>query len=429
MENYEGRYAMMKILIRFGDLMLKGKNKNTFINKLANHLRKKYRDLDVKVINKHDQSILDFNESDLEEVEKRLKQIPGIHSYSIIVESSKDINDIVSKAVSLLDKDLSNDKEYRFKIETRRSDKNFKQTSLEFTQEIAPLILNKSNKKLIVDVKNPEVVLTINIRFETVYIYLNSKRAMGGYPSQIAGKGLLMLSGGIDSPVAGFLSIKQGVDLELIHFESTPLTPLESINKVTDLAAKLAVFLPDNKIKLHVVPFLPIHESLLNNVDESYIITIMRRMMYRIAERFADKNKIDILINGDSVGQVASQTLSSLRVVENVTNIPVIRPLATYDKQDIIKIAYDIDTFDISVRPFSDCCSVYVPKNPVIRPTIAKAVEEENKFDYETMINETLKNIKTLVINKDFKKDLSLYGFTFLESYENMVVENDWINK
>lgn len=243
---------------------------------------------------------------------------------------------------------------------------------------------------------------------------------MGGFPATIAGKGLLMMSGGIDSPVAAYLGIKQGVEIELIHFESSPLTPLESINKVTDLAAKLAVFLPNEKIKLHVVPFMPLHEAMLNHVKDSYVITIMRRMMYRIAERFANENNIDILLNGESVGQVASQTLASMKVVENVTNIPIVRPVATYDKIDIINIAQYIDCYDISIRPFSDCCSIYVPKNPVISPTIKRCLEEEARFDFETIITETMENIKTVVISKDDKIDFSMYGFTFLESYENM---------
>lgn len=415
----------MKILIRFGDLMLKGKNQKMFVKKLLSHIKIKFADLEVNINNKHDQVILEFKKEDLLEVETRILQIPGIHSYSIIHETNKDINSIIEKAINLLNNNLEDNKEYTFKIETKRSDKQFKYTSIEFTQEVAPLILKGSNKTLKVDVKKPEVVLHINIRFDSVYLYLDSKKALGGFPAKVAGKGLLMLSGGIDSPVAGFLTIKQGVDLEMIHFESTPLTPLESINKVIDLSTKLALYLPHNKIKLHVVPFLKVHEALLNYVDDSYIITIMRRMMYRIAERFANRNKIDILVNGESLGQVASQTLASLKVVENVTNIPIIRPVATYDKSDIIDVAKAIYTFNISIKPFSDCCSIYVPKRPVISPTIEKCEIEEQKHDFDALINDAISNIKTLVIKHDDKIDLSMHGFTFLESFESLVNSND----
>ena len=410
----------MKILIRFGDLMLKGKNRKIFINKLTRHVKNKYKDLDVVVELNYDRLYLNFDESLLNEVEKRVKQIPGIHSYSIVYTSDKTIEDVVSKAVEVLNLELDSTKNYTFKVETKRSDKNFIHMSNDFTKIVAPLILKEANQNLTVDVRNPQITLNINVRQDAVYLYLKSNKGMGGFPATIAGKGLLMMSGGIDSPVAAYLGIKQGVEIELIHFESSPLTPLESINKVTDLAAKLAVFLPNEKIKLHVVPFMPLHEAMLNHVKDSYVITIMRRMMYRIAERFANENNIDILLNGESVGQVASQTLASMKVVENVTNIPIVRPVATYDKIDIINIAQYIDCYDISIRPFSDCCSIYVPKNPVISPTIKRCLEEEARFDFETIITETMENIKTVVISKDDKIDFSMYGFTFLESYENM---------
>ena len=413
----------MKILIRFGDLMLKGKNIKTFINKLKNHVSLKFKNLDVEIEYQHDRIYLDFDEILLEEVKAKIMQIPGIHSYSIVYVSTKDLDEITKTAVLALDNELD-DKEYTFKIETRRGDKTFPYNSNEFSKIIAPSILKNSNKKLKVDVRNPEITLNINIRHDGVYIHLNSYLAMGGFPATVAGKGLLMMSGGIDSPVAAYLAIKQGVEVELIHFESSPLTPLESVNKVYDLAQKLSVFLPNNKIKLHVVPFMEIHEQLLNNVTDSYVITIMRRMMYRIAERFANKNNIKVLINGESLGQVASQTLSSMMVVENVTNLPIIRPLITYDKKDIIDIAHHINTFDISIRPFNDCCSIYVPKNPVINPTIKNSEKEEQKIDLEPLIDKALNNIKTIIVSNQ-NVDFSMYGFTFVEAYENLVKEND----
>jgi len=407
------------MLVRFGDLMLKGKNIKTFVNKLNYHVKRKFNDLEVKIENRHDCLYLDFDEEIRSEVEKRINEIPGIYSYSIVYKANKDFDSVVSEALRILEDELD-DQEYRFKLETKRSDKMYPMTSTEFTKNIAPLILKQSSKHLVVDVKNPEVVLNISIKNDGIYLYLKSVLAMGGFPATIAGKGLLMMSGGIDSPVAAYLAMKQGVEVELIHFESSPLTPLESVNKVYDLAQKLSVFLPSEKIKLHVVPFMKIHEKLLNNISDSYIITIMRRMMYRIAERFATLNDIKILINGESLGQVASQTLSSMQVVENVTNLPIIRPVVTYDKLDIIKISKKIDAYNISIRPFNDCCSIYVPKSPVINPTIKKAIFEESKIAFEEDLEEAIKNIKTIVVNKDKTIDFSLYGFTFLESFQNM---------
>ena len=211
--------------------------------------------------------------------------------------------------------------------------------------------------------KNPTETLTIEIREDGTYLFLKTIKGLGGYPVGTGGKGLVMLSGGIDSPVAAFLALKQGVEIELLHFESSPLTPLESVDKVIKIASKIARYMPKGQIKMHICHFANLHHMLLENVPDPYIITIMRRKMYDIAEKYAKNNDILVLINGESIGQVASQTLESLSVVEAVTRMPIIRPLATYDKNDIIKIAHQIDTYETSIIPFEDCCTVYVPKN------------------------------------------------------------------
>lgn len=401
----------MKILIRFGDLMLKGRNKKTFINKIRSHVKNKFTELSVETDFRHDRIYLDFESELLEEVKLKLDEIPGISSYSIIYVTTFDLNDINKLANEILEKHLDNFKTYRFKIETKRSNKNFLHTSQEFTQLIAPLILKDTKLNLKVDVRNPDITLNIDIRDEGTYMYLDKIKGMGGYPAGIAGKGIVMMSGGIDSPVASYLALKQGVEIELMHFESSPMTPLESVNKVIDLATKLAVFFPNGKIKLHLVPFTEIHKEILRKIDNSYSITIMRRMMYRIAEQYARAKDIPIIINGESIGQVASQTLNSLLVVEDVTKLPIIRPLATYDKIDIIEISKKIDTYDISIKPFQDCCSIYVPKNPVINPTVKKCEQEESNTDFNSLIEEAIKGIETLVITKDTKIELELYGF------------------
>ncbi|HHW79798.1 MAG TPA: tRNA 4-thiouridine(8) synthase ThiI [Acholeplasmataceae bacterium] len=410
----------MKVLMRFGDLMLKGRNKKMFINKIRSHVSNKFKNYDVATDFRHDRIYIDFDEQLLELVEKKINEIPGISSYSIIYVAENETEKIVELASNILNQTLDVKKVYDFKIETKRSNKRFVHTSQEFTKIVAPLILKMTNIELKVNVRNPEVTLNIDIRDDGTYIYLDKIKAMGGYPAGIAGKGLVMMSGGIDSPVASYLAIKQGVEVELLHFESSPMTPLESVNKVIDLATKLAVFVPGGKIKLHLVPFTEIHKEILRKLDNSYSITIMRRMMYRIAEAYASKNNIPIIINGESIGQVASQTLSSMLVVENVTRLPIIRPLATYDKQDIITISRKIDTYDISIKPFQDCCSIYVPQNPVINPTLEKCEAEESKGDFSDLIIEAVNNIATLVIKEDTKIELEMYGFDVTEALKNM---------
>jgi len=405
--------------------MLKGKNRKYFINAVNSHIRKKLK-TDAKLILNHDRLYLEFDDDKLVEIEEKLTKIPGIQSYSIIYQSPKNLEDAAKIAVKILKEKIKKEKNISFKIETKRSDKSFKYLSQDFTKEVAAIILKNNFSNLKVDVKNPDFILNFEIRTDFIYIYTIKIPLLGGFPATIAGSGLLMLSGGIDSPVAGFLAIKQGIEVELIHFESTPLTPIESINKVYKLANKLTDFLPNEKIKLHVVPFLKIHETILNNVSDSYIITIMRRMMYQIAEKFAEIKNINVLINGESVGQVASQTLSSIKVVENAVKLPILRPLITYDKQDIIAISKKIKTYDISIEPFSDCCTIYVPKNPVINPTVLKAEAEEKKLSYEPLIIDAVENIITIDVKKDEIIEFNIHGFEFQEAYKNWKKEK-WL--
>jgi thiamine biosynthesis protein ThiI len=407
-----------KILIRFGDLMLKGKNINFFIKRVRVHVQNKLSDLEVTFKFEHDRIYIDYKLEDERELVRRLKQIPGIFSFSIVYLASKDIEDIVKVSIDLLRQEI--DRPYKtFKVETKRADKTFPLTSLEMSRKIAPMILSQVDKKLVVDVRHPEEILNVEIRKDQTYIYLSSIKGMGGFPYGTGGKGLMMMSGGIDSPVASYLSMKQGIEIELIHFESTPLTPLESTQKVIDLAKVLANYTQDGHIKLHIIPFGNIHQEILKNVFDPYIITVMRRMMYRIAEKYGYKNKILALLNGESVGQVASQTLYSMGVVEAVTKMPVLRPLITYDKQDIIDISKMIETYQISIKPFNDCCSIYVPRNPVTKPWEIYAKKYEQTFDYEPLIDKAITEVMTLDIDSKTDIDLTTHGFSVQEAYQN----------
>ena len=288
-----------------------------------------------------------------------------------------------------------------FKVETDRSDKSFPINSVDFSREIGGLILkNIPNKK--VDVHNPEYLLKIEIRNDYTYIYTKEIKALGGYPVGVAGKGLLMLSGGIDSPVAGYLAMKRGIKLECIYFESPPHTSLAAKNKVKTLVTKLNAYQPT--IKLHVINFTKIQEAIYKNIDPTYMITIMRRMMYRISEKIMRKNNCLVLVNGESVGQVASQTLTSMQVINNVTNLPVIRPVACLDKLEIIDIARKIDTYETSILPYEDCCTIFVPKHPVINPELAKAIEYENSFDYQSLIDEAVYARETITIKNNINE-------------------------
>ncbi len=398
-----------KILVRFGDLTLKGRNRKMFVSRVVNLVKEKLDGLKTTLEITHDRIYVAINEEDTNEIIKRLSYVSGISSYSLVVRvnTTSDMKEIKEAAVNLINEQIKGD--VKFKVESKRSDKTFPLTSLEISKEISSYVL-KQCKNLHVDVHNPEETLYIELRNKDTYLYLKDIKGMGGFPVGVAGKGLLMLSGGIDSPVAGYLAMKQGVEIECVHFESTPLTSIESAQKVIDLVKKMAKYAPKNRIKVHFVPFKELHMALLDNVPESYNITIMRRMMYRITSKLCDKFNALCIVNGESVGQVASQTLGSMNTINSVTNVPVIRPVVTYDKNEIIKISRMIDTYDISIKPFEDCCTVYVPKSPATAPTIEKSVLFEKSFDYESLVDLAVENVKTVTIDVNSDLDLSFLG-------------------
>lgn len=398
-----------EILVRFGDLTLKGRNQNLFLRSLFKLVNKKMEGLDkVEVVQTHDRIYVKLNGVDHNLVLERLDRVSGLSSYSLVVECEDDINTIKENALALM-QDVVSDKPVSFKVETRRANKQYPLHSMDVTKQVSGYVLSNHNL-LKVDVHNPQVTLYIEIRGGKCYLYNTSIRAMGGFPVGIAGKGLLMLSGGIDSPVAGYMAMKQGIQIEAIHFESTPLTSIESAQKVVDLVKKMALYAPNNKIMVHMIPFKEIHQAILEYVDDSYMITIMRRMMYRIATKLANKTKCLCLVNGESVGQVASQTLGSMNCINSVTNIPVLRPLVTFDKIDIINLSKKIDCYDLSIKPFQDCCTVYLPKNPTTNPHEDKALYYESLFDYEAMVNWAVENTNDIVIDASSDLDLSMYG-------------------
>ncbi len=382
------------ILIKYGELTTKGDNRNYFINKIYDNMKLKLSHYDVRIVKNRVRMFVYVDDMYIDEVVDIIKNIFGIHSIVIAYKVNSNVSDIETGVLDA----VKNVSFKTFKVETDRADKSFPISSMDFSRQMGALIL-KNVPNISVDVHNPEYLLKIEIRDDGTYIYAKEIKGLGGYPVGVAGKGLLMLSGGIDSPVAGYMAMKRGIKLDCIYFESPPHTSEAAKNKVKKLVKKLSVFQPN--IDLHVINFTEIQEAIYKNINPEYMITIMRRMMYRIAKRVMDKCGLLVLINGESVGQVASQTLTSMRVINEVTNVPVIRPVACLDKLEIIDISKKIDTYDISILPYEDCCTVFVPKHPVINPSIDTCIEEENKFDYKSMIEEVINNINLIQIKEE----------------------------
>jgi len=386
------------ILIKYGELTTKKGNRNFFVNLLYKSILNKLSNYNVRIFKDLSRMYIEFDEKDLDEILKRVNNIFGIHEYLVAYKIPTDVEVIKSKTLEIVKEEKFN----TFKVETKRSYKEFPINSQEFSKQLGGMIL-KNIDNIKVDVHNPELFVNVEIRKDYTYIYTNYYYGLGGYPNNTLGKGMLMLSGGIDSPVAAYLAMKRGVHIEALYFEAIPHTSINARNKVIELCKKLSVY--TTSIKLHIVPFTEIQEAIYKTADQDYVITIMRRMMYRITERMAKRRRCLAIINGESIGQVASQTLTSMSVINNVTNYPVIRPVACLDKLEIMDIARKIDTYDISILPYEDCCTVFVPKHPVINPKLSSCLEMEERFNYKELIDKTLKNIKTITITEQDKNE------------------------
>ena len=392
------------ILIRYGELSLKKSNRNQFIKKINTHIQRALKQFDKLTFEARGlRYYIILNGEDEENIIPILKKIPGIYSFSVVARCNSNIEEIKKLALNVLkEKDYEN---LKFKVDTHRGDKQFPLTSQEITKEVSrELFRNLPGLKA--DVHNPDFVLNIDVRFEGTFIFTDVYMGLGGFPSGILGKTVLMISGGIDSVVAGFEVIKKGMDVEAVHFASPPYTSDMALQKVVDLLEELTIYTEHQSINLHVVPFTTIQDAIYKNVRDDYGITIMRRMMYRIAEKIANKQNALAIVNGENVGQVASQTLESMGVINEVTKLPIIRPLATLDKSDIIEKSIKIGTYPISIRPYEDCCTVFVPKHPQIKPHLDTAIEEENKFDYNSLIEEAVNNIQIIRLRSDKKYDV-----------------------
>lgn len=383
------------IVVFFGELTTKGKNIRDFINLLGKNIRfalKKYKNLTYDI--RRDHIYIHLNGEDYASIKEDLSKVPGIGSFALAIRVDKDLAAIKEQALERY-KEVSPSS---FKIDTKRADKTFPLTSDEISREVGAYILTHSENGH-VDVHHPELMIHVSIRRKNAYVYGKKDKGRGGYPLGIAGKSLCLLSGGIDSPVAAYLRRKRGVKLECIHFAAPPYTSQAVIEKIHDLLHVLNVYQPD--IKLYVVPFTNLERKIYEVAGPSYCVTVRRRRMLRISEAIAYKHNDLVISGGESIGQVASQTLYSRKVIEEVSTLPFIRPLATYDKTEIIDIAQKIGTFDISIRPYEDCCTIFTLKDPVTHPNLDKVKEIENSFDWKSLRIECIKNTTAEHITSD----------------------------
>ena len=383
------------IIIKYGELSTKKDNINYFLSCLKDNIINSVGKYNIKF--DRGRMFIQTDNSNYDEIVSKLQNVFGIHEINLGYKiDSNDINDIENNLLNLL-----KDKSFKtFKVETKRSYKNYSMNSMEISRYLGGVVLKNFND-IKVDVHNPELLINIEVRSDNAYIYFDKIAGIGGYPVGSLGKGMLMLSGGIDSPVSGYLALKRGVRIEGIYFESPPHTSEAAKNKVLELTRILTKY--SGYVKLHIVNFTNIQESIYKNIPHEYLITIMRRMMYRISERIAKRSNAKVIINGESIGQVASQTLTSMLAINSVINMPVIRPVACLDKLEIIDIAKKIGTYETSILPYEDCCTIFVPEHPVINPTIEKCVEYEKLIDVDGLINEAVNNAE--VIKVENKKD------------------------
>ena len=390
------------IVVRYGELSTKGKNKKDFTKALTNNIKKRlqaYKGLTYRTL--HDGLFVKLNGEDYELIKEDLKQVFGYAYFSGAILVDKDIEEIKKTALLLAQK-----RDYKtFKMVSKRSDKTFPIRSDDINRQVAGHILRNSDLK--VDVHNPDLKIYVVISNENAIIMDEKVRGIGGYPTGVNGKALLMMSGGIDSPVAGYLTMKRGLKIECIHFASEPYTSSQAKEKVYKLAEILSVYQGD--ILIHVIPFTDLQLAIYKHSNESYAITIMRRMMYRIADRICKERKIKLITNGESVGQVASQTPESISVIAKVCDTLILRPMCMMDKIESVEMAKKIGTYETSILPYEDCCTIFEPKNPVTKPKEKECLFYESKFDYETLINEAIEKEEIVKVSYLNKKDDEIF--------------------
>ena len=384
------------ILIRYGEIFLKGKNRGFFEKTLLTNIRNFLVKFNLEVNKVPGRFLVEkYDEDDEFEIIERLKKIAGIFSFSPAIYFETTLDEIANNAINL----MANLKG-TFKVETNRADKRFELNSMQISREIGGRIL-ANNHSLKVDIKEPEHKLFIDIRENgKTFMYADSILGVGGMPVGTSGTGLLLLSGGIDSPVAGYMMAKRGVKVCAVHYHSYPYTSNFAREKVEDLAKLLTGYTGD--LTVYMVSMTELQEEIHAKCDDSYMITLLRRGMFTLAERICKAHSRRMIITGENLGQVASQTIESMTVVQEVVkDIPIIRPLVAFDKCDIIEVAKKIGTFETSIKPFEDCCTVFLPDSPVVRPELYKVKREQDKIDFEGILERAYKSIEVVEIKAD----------------------------
>ena len=379
------------IIIRVCEIFLKGKNRFYFVNLLESNIKKALSGIKFELVKLQMRYLIeDFDSADYELIMSKLMKVSGIHTVSDALCVPSDVDEISKAAISLCE-----GKNGTFKVETNRADKTFPMHSVELSAEVGGRILGVYGGKLKVDVKKPQFLVHVDLREngETL-VYSGVIKGVGGMPVGSSGKGFLMLSGGIDSPVAGYMMCKRGMKLSAVHFHSYPYTGEAAKEKVITLGKKLAEY--SSGMTLYVVKFTHIQEEIHKKCSEEYMITMMRRFMMRITERLALSNGGQAIITGESLGQVASQTTESITSSNSVVDMPVFRPLIAFDKIETIEIANKIDTYETSILPYEDCCTVFLPKFPIIKPRIDKVLKEESKLNVEELVESALKDVEII---------------------------------
>jgi len=382
---------MKVVLIRYSEIHLKGKNRGFFERALVNNIKRNLQDFDYCLSHTSGRYVVSqFDENFLEQIVDAVKNTFGVYSLSVADEVPTNMDAITTAVLACAPSSGT------FRVETNRADKTFPLNSMEISREMGGRVLD-ANPNLKVDLHKPQVVINIDIRESgKTFVFSNVIKGVNGMPVGTGGKGVVMLSGGIDSPVATYMMAKRGMSLRAVHFHSFPYTSLQAKQKVLDLAAIVKKYTLD--MSVDVVSFTEIQTEIHEKCPEEFMITIMRRFMMRITERLAQKHGCGAIITGESLGQVASQTLESLTSTNSVATMPVLRPLIGFDKDEIVEISKRIGTFETSILPYEDCCTIFLPKNPVTKPRLSAVEKVESALDVEALVNQALQNVETIVL-------------------------------
>lgn len=384
------------LLIRYGEIGIKRDNRHVFEDQLLENIKAALRELEDRDVSKTYGRMYVELKGDQDQVIPRLQRVFGIVGISPVKRTPLEMEAIKQGAAAVFADAAGGREPVTFKVEVRRPYKQFPLKSPDIARIVGAYVLSQNGRQVSVDVHDPDVMVRIEVRQEGAFIYAQDFPGPGGLPVGSSGKGTLLLSGGIDSPVAGWMAMKRGVSVSGVYFHSFPFTSDRAKEKVLDLAAVLARY--SGSMDVHVVHFTDLQKAIYEHCPAKLAVTIMRRMMLRIAEQIARQEGSLALFTGESVGQVASQTLYSIAVTNAAATMPVLRPLISMDKREIVDIARQIGTYDISIRPYEDCCTIFVPRHPETKPRVEAALRAESSFDYESFIEDALNRTETLTV-------------------------------